>query len=340
MNRTEINELGEFGIIDKIKSNFKKNKSSTVISIGDDAAAIRSGKDLVLLSSDMLIEKIHFDLSYTPLKHLGYKSVIVNLSDIYSMNALPSQIILNIAISNKFSVEAIDEFYDGVKFACEEHKIDLIGGDTTSSLSGLTISCTAVGYCDNDNISKRDGALSEDLICISGDLGRAYLGLLILQREKKNFLKDPSNQPSLSKYKDLVEKQLRPKARKDIIDFFNLNNIKPNSMIDISDGLSSELFHIANASKLGFKIFEEKLPIHKDVLSSSKELGVNYLDAVLNGGEEYELLFSLPISDFDKLKLEGIDITPLGHFTENKKRILVSKNGQEINMESEGWNHF
>ena len=340
MNRTEINKLGEFGIINKIDSKFNRKRKSTVIGIGDDAAAVSSDKDLVLLSSDMLVEGVHFDLSYTPLKHLGYKSVIVNLSDIYSMNSYPKQIILNIALSNKFSIEAIDEFYEGVKYACDEHNIDLIGGDTTSSLSGLTISCTSIGYCNNNKISKRDGALSEDIICISGDLGRAYLGLLILQREKSNFLNNPQNQPILSDYKDLVEKQLRPKARKDIIDFFDLNNIKPNSMIDISDGLSSELFHIANSSKLGFKIFEEKLPIHKDVIATSKELNVEFLDSVLNGGEEYELLFSLPINSFEKLKLENIDITPLGHFTQNKKKILVLNNGKEINMEAEGWNHF
>lgn len=340
MNRTEINKLGEFGIINKIDSKFNRKRKSTVIGIGDDAAAVSSDKDLVLLSSDMLVEGVHFDLSYTPLKHLGYKSVIVNLSDIYSMNSYPKQIILNIALSNKFSIEAIDEFYEGVKYACDEHNIDLIGGDTTSSLSGLTISCTSIGYCNNNKISKRDGALSEDIICISGDLGRAYLGLLILQREKSNFLNNPQNQPILSDYKDLVEKQLRPKARKDIIDFFDLNNIKPNSMIDISDGLSSELFHIANSSKLGFKIFEEKLPIHKDVIATSKELNVEFLDSVLNGGEEYELLFSLPINSFEKLKIENIDITPLGHFTQNKKKILVLNNGKEINMEAEGWNHF
>tara|TARA_B100000902_G_scaffold17937_1_gene21553 strand:+ start:10518 stop:11540 length:1023 start_codon:yes stop_codon:yes gene_type:complete len=340
VNRTEINKLGEFGIINKIDSKFNIKRKSTVIGIGDDAAAVSSDKDLVLLSSDMLVEGVHFDLSYTPLKHLGYKSVIVNLSDIYSMNSYPKQIILNIALSNKFSIEAIDEFYEGVKYACDEHNIDLIGGDTTSSLSGLTISCTSIGYCNNNKISKRDGALSEDIICISGDLGRAYLGLLILQREKSNFLNNPQNQPILSDYKDLVEKQLRPKARKDIIDFFDLNNIKPNSMIDISDGLSSELFHIANSSKLGFKIFEEKLPIHKDVIATSKELNVEFLDSVLNGGEEYELLFSLPINSFEKLKLENIDITPLGHFTQNKKKILVLNNGKEINMEAEGWNHF
>mgnify|MGYP001360564419 FL=1 len=340
MNRTEINELGEFGIIKKIKSKFKKTRKSTILGIGDDSAAVYPSNSLVLLSSDMLIEGIHFDLSYTPLKHLGYKSVIINLSDIYSMNCYPKQIILNIAISNKFSVEAIDEFYEGVKYACEEHKVDLIGGDTTSSLSGLTISCTAIGYSEEDDISKRDEAISEDLICVSGDLGRAYLGLLILQREKNNFLKNPKFQPSLSKYKNLVEKQLRPKARKDIIEFFNSNKIKPNSMIDISDGLSSELFHISNSSNLGFKIFEEKLPISDEVISTSEELNIKYLDAALNGGEEYELLFSLPISVYEKLKLDGIEITPLGHFTESNKKVLVLKDGKEINMESKGWNHF
>ncbi len=340
MNRTEINELGEFGIIKKIKSKFKKTRKSTILGIGDDSAAVSPSNSLVLLSSDMLIEGIHFDLSYTPLKHLGYKSVIINLSDIYSMNCYPKQIILNIAISNKFSVEAIDEFYEGVKYACEEHKVDLIGGDTTSSLSGLTISCTAIGYSEEDDISKRDEAISEDLICVSGDLGRAYVGLLILQREKNNFLKNPKFQPSLSKYKNLVEKQLRPKARKDIIEFFNSNKIKPNSMIDISDGLSSELFHISNSSNLGFKIFEEKLPISDEVISISEELNIKYLDAALNGGEEYELLFSLPISVYEKLKLDGIEITPLGHFTESNKKVLVLKDGKEINMESKGWNHF
>jgi len=340
VNRTEINELGEFGIIKKIKSKFKKTRKSTILGIGDDSAAVSPSNSLVLLSSDMLIEGIHFDLSYTPLKHLGYKSVIINLSDIYSMNCYPKQIILNIAISNKFSVEAIDEFYEGVKYACEEHKVDLIGGDTTSSLSGLTISCTAIGYSEEDDISKRDEAISEDLICVSGDLGRAYVGLLILQREKNNFLKNPKFQPSLSKYKNLVEKQLRPKARKDIIEFFNSNKIKPNSMIDISDGLSSELFHISNSSNLGFKIFEEKLPISDEVISTSEELNIKYLDAALNGGEEYELLFSLPISVYEKLKLDGIEITPLGHFTESNKKVLVLKDGKEINMESKGWNHF
>ena len=340
MNRTEINELGEFGIIKKIKSKFKKTRKSTILGIGDDSAAVYPSNSHVLLSSDMLIEGIHFDLSYTPLKHLGYKSVIINLSDIYSMNCHPKQIILNIAISNKFSVEAIDEFYEGVKYACEEHKVDLIGGDTTSSLSGLTISCTAIGYSEEDDISKRDEAISEDLICVSGDLGRAYVGLLILQREKNNFLKNPKFQPSLSKYKNLIEKQLRPKARKDIIEFFNSNKIKPNSMIDISDGLSSELFHISNSSNLGFKIFEEKLPISDEVISISEELNIKYLDAALNGGEEYELLFSLPISVYEKLKLDGIEITPLGHFTESNKKVLVLKDGKEINMESKGWNHF
>tara|TARA_Y100001933_G_scaffold264725_1_gene332066 strand:+ start:541 stop:1563 length:1023 start_codon:yes stop_codon:yes gene_type:complete len=340
MKRTEISELGEFGIINQINSKFKNSKSSTVMGIGDDAAVTSTNKELILSSSDMLIEGIHFDLSYTPLKHLGYKLVMVNLSDILSMNCYPSQILVNIAISNKFSVEAVDELYEGIKFACDEYEIDLIGGDTTSSLSGLIISCTAIGYTDKGKVSYRQNARADDIICVSGDLGRAYLGLLILQREKKNFIKDPNNQPDLSNYKNLVEKQLRPKARKDIIDFFRSNDIIPNCMIDISDGLSSELQHISNSSNLGFKIFEDKLPIKDDVLSVSKELDINYLDAVLNGGEEYELLFSIPVDKFESVNFDKIDISPLGHFTNDKRKVLVEKSGKNREIKSKGWDHF
>ncbi len=340
MSRTEINELGEFGLINMINSQFKNSRKSTILGIGDDAAVISPDKELVLISSDMLIEGIHFDLSYSPLKHIGYKSVIVNLSDIYSMNAYPKQILINIAISNKFSLEAINEFYEGVEFACNEHSIDLVGGDTTSSTSGLIISCTVVGYQDKRLVSLRKNAKSEDIICISGDLGKAYTGLLVLQREKNNFLKNPKQQPLLDPYKALIESQLRPKARKDIIDFFKLNKIIPNSMIDISDGLSSDINHLSDSSKLGFKIFEEKIPVRKEVIETSKELNVNYLDSILNGGEEYELIFSLPLDIYENLNFNGIDITPIGHFTESEKKILVLKNGTEVNLNSKGWNHF
>ena len=340
MKRTEINELGEFGIINRINSRFTKTRSTTVKGIGDDSAVTSSDKELIVTSSDMLIEGVHFDLSYTPLKHLGYKLVMVNLSDILSMNCYPHQILVNIAISNKFSVEAIDELYEGVNYACKDYKIDLIGGDTTSSLSGLIISCTAIGYGDKDKISYRSNAKPDDLICVSGDLGRAFVGLLILQKEKKNFIKDPQNQPNLSDYKQYIEKQLRPKARKDIIDFFRKNKIIPNSMIDISDGLSSELLHLSSQSNLGFKIFENKLPIHPDIYSISNELNIDYLDAILNGGEEYELLFSIPIDKYEASNFEDIDITPLGHFTENRKNFLVEKNGNEREITSDGWSHF
>ncbi len=340
MKRTEINELGEFGIINRINSKFRKNHKTTILGIGDDAAITNTDKELILTSSDMLIEGIHFDLSYTPLKHLGYKLVMVNLSDIFSMNCYPNHILINLAISNKFSVEAIDEIYDGIKYACDEYNIDLVGGDTSSSISGLIMSCTVIGYGDKKQISYRDKAKVDDIICVSGNLGRAYLGLLVLQREKNKFIHDPKNQPDLSKYKKVIEKQLRPKARKDIIDFFNSNKIIPNSMIDISDGLSSELLHISNSSDLGFKIFEEKLPIESEIYSLSKELNIDYMEAVLSGGEEYELLFSMPLDKFENLNLDKIDITPIGHFTKNKKRILVQKDGKNIDLNTKGWIHF
>jgi len=340
VKRTEINELGEFGIINRINSKFRKNHKTTILGIGDDAAITNTDKELILTSSDMLIEGIHFDLSYTPLKHLGYKLVMVNLSDIFSMNCYPNHILINLAISNKFSVEAIDEIYDGIKYACDEYNIDLVGGDTSSSISGLIMSCTVIGYGDKKQISYRDKAKVDDIICVSGNLGRAYLGLLVLQREKNKFIHDPKNQPDLSKYKKVIEKQLRPKARKDIIDFFNSNKIIPNSMIDISDGLSSELLHISNSSDLGFKIFEEKLPIESEIYSLSKELNIDYMEAVLSGGEEYELLFSMPLDKFENLNLDKIDITPIGHFTKNKKRILVQKDGKNIDLNTKGWIHF
>tara|TARA_B100000579_G_scaffold108787_1_gene86716 strand:+ start:3504 stop:4526 length:1023 start_codon:yes stop_codon:yes gene_type:complete len=340
VKRTEINELGEFGIINRINSKFRKNQKTTILGIGDDAAITNTDKELILTSSDMLIEGIHFDLSYTPLKHLGYKLVIVNLSDIFSMNCYPNHILINLAISNKFSVEAIDEIYDGIKYACDEYNIDLVGGDTSSSMSGLIMSCTVIGYGDKKQISYRDKAKADDIICVSGNLGRAYLGLLVLQREKNKFIDDPKNQPDLSKYKKIIEKQLRPKARKDIIDFFNSNKIIPNSMIDISDGLSSELLHVSNSSDLGFKIFEEKLPIESDIYSLSKELNIDYMEAVLSGGEEYELLFSMPLDKFENLNLDKIDITPIGHFTKNKKRILVQKDGKNLDLNTKGWIHF
>ena len=336
----DIKELGEFGLINKISSKFKNKRKSTILGIGDDSAILNSDKKLILLSSDMLVEGIHFDLSFTPIKHLGYKSVVVNLSDIYSMNAEPKQILINIAISSKFSVEAIEEFYAGVSIACDEYSVDLVGGDTTSSVSGLIISCSVVGYAKKKSIVRRDGAKSNDIICVTGDLGRSFLGLKILQREKINFIKNPKMQPSLNQYKSIIEKQLRPKARKDIFEFFKDEKIKPNCMIDISDGLSSELLHLTRNSEFGFKIFEDKLPIDNSCDKISKEFKIDKVSCALNGGEEYELLFSLNPLDYEKIKNRNIDISPIGFFTKIKKKVLVLNDENEIDLNSDGWSHF
>ena len=336
----DIKELGEFGLINKISSKFKNKRKSTILGIGDDCAILNSESQLILLSSDMLVEGIHFDLSFTPIKHLGYKSVVVNLSDIYSMNAEPKQILINIAISSKFSVEAIDEFYEGVSIACDEYSVDLVGGDTTSSVSGLIISCSVVGYSKETSIVRRNGAKNNDIICVSGDLGRSFLGLKILQREKVNFIRNPNIQPSLNEYKDIIEKQLRPRARKDVFDFFKDEKITPNSMIDISDGLSSDLLHLSLNSNLGFKIFEDKLPIDKNCYKISDELKMDVVSCALNGGEEYELLFSLNPLDYEKIKKKKFDISPIGFFTKKNEKILVLNDESEIDLNSDGWNHF
>ena len=336
----DIKELGEFGLINKISSKFKNKRKSTILGIGDDCAILNSESQLILLSSDMLVEGIHFDLSFTPIKHLGYKSVVVNLSDIYSMNAEPKQILINIAISSKFSVEAIDEFYEGVSIACDEYSVDLVGGDTTSSVSGLIISCSVVGYSKKNSIVRRNGAKNNDIICVSGDLGRSFLGLKILQREKVNFIRNPKIQPSLNEYKYIIEKQLKPRARKDVFDFFKDEKITPNSMIDISDGLSSELLHLSLNSNLGFKIFEDKLPIDKSCNKISDELKMDVVSCALNGGEEYELLFSLNPLDYEKIKEKKFDISPIGFFTKKNEKILVLNDENEIDLNSDGWNHF
>tara|TARA_Y100000768_G_scaffold223317_1_gene168502 strand:- start:710 stop:1726 length:1017 start_codon:yes stop_codon:yes gene_type:complete len=336
----DIYQLGEFGLIDEIKKKFPCRKKSSLLGIGDDAAIINLHNKLAVVSSDMLIEGIHFDLSYFPLKHLGYKSVIVNLSDIFSMNAIPSQILLNIAVSSKFRSDAIYEFYDGVKIACDEYNVDLVGGDTSSSVSGMTISCTAIGSVDKKKIARRDGAKPNDIICVSGDIGRSYMGLMILQREKSNFIKNPENQPELDNYKNLIEKQLRPKARNDIIEYLSRYNIIPNSMVDISDGISSDLGHISQSSNLGFKVFEEKLPISKEVRKVSEELNTDYLSSALNGGEEYELLFSMSPENFKKIDKKESNISPIGFFTNNKDKTIVCRDGREDELKSFGWKHF
>ena len=298
MKIKKIEEIGEVGLINRINSKFNSNRKSTIIGIGDDSAIIDNSKSLTLITSDMLIEGVHFDLSFFPLKHLGYKSVVVNLSDIFAMNGCPDQIILNIGISSKFSLKAIDEFYDGIKIACDEYSVDLVGGDTTSSITGMVISCTAIGTVLKKNISLRSGAKENDVLCVSGDLGRSFLGLKILQREKRVFLNNPEMQPKLNSYKNIIEKQLRPVARVDIINILKENKIIPSSMIDISDGLASEILHLSEASNLGVKIFEEKLPILEETKLVAKEFDLNFSNCALNGGEEYELLFSITPNEY------------------------------------------
>ena len=340
MKIKKIEEIGEFGLIDRIDSKFNSNRKSTIIGIGDDSAIIDNSKSLTLITSDMLIEGIHFDLSFFPLKHLGYKSVVVNLSDIYSMNGCPNQIILNIGISSKFSLKAIDEFYDGIKIACDEYFVDLVGGDTTSSITGMVISCTAIGTVLKKNISLRSGAKEHDVLCVSGDLGRSFLGLKILQREKRVFLNNPEMQPKLNSYKNIIEKQLRPVARVDIINILKEYKIIPSSMIDISDGLASEILHLSEASNLGATIFEEKLPILEETKLVAKEFGLNFSNCALNGGEEYELLFSITPNEYELIKKNNIDIKPIGYFTKDKSKKIVLSNGKEDELKSFGWKHF
>ena len=340
MKIKKIEEIGEFGLINRIDSKFNSNRKSTIIGIGDDSAIIDNSKSLTLITSDMLIEGIHFDLSFFPLKHLGYKSVVVNLSDIYSMNGCPNQIILNIGISSKFSLKAIDEFYDGIKIACDEYFVDLVGGDTTSSITGMVISCTAIGTVLKKNISLRSGAKEHDVLCVSGDLGRSFLGLKILQREKRVFLNNPEMQPKLNSYKNIIEKQLRPVARVDIINILKEYKIIPSSMIDISDGLASEILHLSEASNLGAKIFEEKLPILEETKLVAKEFDLNFSNCALNGGEEYELLFSITPNEYELIKKNNIDIKPIGYFTKDKSKKIVLSNGKEDELKSFGWKHF
>ena len=342
MKDKSLESIGEFGLIDIIKKKFNsKNNDSLIIGIGDDAAVISKSKDdYFLISSYMLVEGIHFDLTYHPLKHLGYKSVTTNISDIYSMNGFANQITINLGLSNRFSLNAIEEFYKGVKIACEEYSIDLVGGDTTSSKTGLIISVSAIGNVLKNKLTLRKTAKKNDIICVSGDLGRSYIGLQILEREKSVFLTNPEMQPELSNYSDLIEKQLKPKARKDLIEKLSEFNIIPNSMIDISDGLASDLIHLSVQSNLGVKIYEEKLPILKSTILTANELNLNPTTCALNGGEDYELLFSVNEKDYNMLKDNDIDITSIGYFTSNKKCNLVSKEGETISLKAQGWKHF
>ncbi len=338
--RTEISTLGEFGLIDHLTKNNEIKNASTILSVGDDGAVLDHFGKQTVITTDMLVEGIHFDLMYTPLKHLGYKSVVVNLSDVYAMNATPAQITMSIAFSNRFSLEALDEFYEGVYAACEKYNVDLIGGDTTSSQKGFIISVTAIGEVATDKFVKRSGAKKGDLICVSGDLGGAFLGLTLLEREKKIFLETKGVQPDLENQDYIVGRILKPEARKDIIEFFAANDILPTSMIDISDGLSSELLHICKQSDAGCILYEEKIPVNDIARQFAYKLELDPTACALSGGEDYELLFTIAQSDYDKINISG-DISIVGYINEkNEGSKIITKGGNEHKLTAQGWNAF
>ncbi|WP_337042856.1 thiamine-phosphate kinase [Emticicia sp. 17c] len=339
MERTELNTLGEFGLIDRIKAKFTLQNSESVTGMGDDAAVIDAGDKYLLVSTDMLLEGIHFDLSYTPLRHLGYKAVAVNISDIAAMNGIPKQITVSIGLSNRISVEAIDELYEGIKYACEDYQVDLIGGDTSASRSGLVISVTVTGFVEKDKIVYRNGAKANDILCVTGDLGAAYFGLQALEREKQVYLANPEMQPELEDKSFLVGRQLKPEARTDIIHELAELGVVPTSMIDISDGLASEIMHISTQSGVGALIFEDKLPIEDITMLAASEMNVSPITAALNGGEDYQLLFTVKQTDFDKIK-NVADVSPIGFITADKNVELVLKSGNKVAIKAQGWNHL
>lgn len=339
MERTELNTLGEFGLIDRIKSKFTNKNAETIKGIGDDAAVIDVGDKYMLVTTDILFEGIHFDLSYSPLRHLGYKAVAVNISDIAAMNGIAKQITVTIGLSNRISVEAIDELYEGIKFACESYNVDLIGGDTSASASGFVISITATGFVDKDKIVYRNGAKPNDILCVTGDLAAAYFGLQVLEREKQVYLANPNMQPELTEKEYLVGKLLKPEARTDIIHELNELGVVPSSMIDISDGLASELLHICTQSGVGAMVFEDKLPIEDITMVTATEFNVSPITAALNGGEDYQLLFTVKQSDFDKIKNMS-DVLPIGYMTENTAVQLALNSGGTAAIKAQGWTHI
>ena len=339
-SKTPIKNLGEFALIDHITKGFTIENESSQHGIGDDAAVLDHGKDPTLISTDLLIEGIHFDLSYMPLKHLGYKAVVVNISDIYAMNSIPKQITVSVAISNRFTLEAIEELYKGINLACKNYKIDLVGGDTSSSVTGLIISISVLGSTSKKKIVKRNGAKENDLLVVSGDLGGAYTGLQILEREKAVFKVNPNTQPDLSKYTYCIERQLKPEARKDVIELLDELEIIPTSMIDISDGLSSEILHLSKASEVGFHLFEEKIPIDPEVTMTSGEFKLNSTTSALNGGEDYELLFTINQKDFEKIKNHPF-LSVIGHACDLKDGCqLITGLGHQIELSAQGWQSF
>lgn len=336
--RTSLSELGEFGLIKHLTKHFAINCESTEKGVGDDAAVLEFDKKQVLLTTDLLIEGVHFDLSYMPLKHLGYKAVMVNLSDVYAMNGKATQITVSIAISNRFSLEALEELYAGIHLACTAYGVDLVGGDTTSSTTGMLISVTAIGEIEKKDVVYRNGAKPNDLLVVTGDLGAAYLGLQVLEREKQVFKENPNSQPDLEQYSYLVERQLKPEARKDIIELLKELNVKPTAMIDISDGLSSEILHLTSQSEVGCDLYEEKIPLDQQVISTCEEFNLDSTTVALSGGEDYELLFTISQEDFLKIK-GNPNLTVIGHMTGKNEGVhLVTRANQKIELIAQGWN--
>ena len=335
--RTELSELGEFGLIDRLTQDVKIYHPDTIKGVGDDAAVISMNDKLLLLSTDLLVEGVHFDLSYMPLKHLGYKAAVINISDIAAMNGIPKQMTVSLAVSNRFPVEALDELYAGIRLACENYKVDLVGGDTSSSRKGLILSITVTGETTPDEVVYRNGAKEGDLICVTGDLGSAYIGLLILEREKLVFKVDPNMQPELSGYEYVLQRQLKPEARTDVRNLMNGLGIHPTAMIDISDGLSSELLHICKQSNTGCRIYEEKIPIDPQTREMAMEMKIIPSVTALSGGEDYELLFTIPSADYDKIKdVTGISV--IGHITSSAKgKVMITPDAKEVPLTAQGW---
>lgn len=339
-DRTSLENLGEFGLIDHLTQAVELTQESSKTGIGDDAAVLDFSGKQTLISTDLLLENVHFDLRYVPLKHLGYKAVQVNLSDIYAMNGIASQITFSIGLSSKFPLEAVEEIYEGALIACKKYNVDLIGGDTSTSAQGLVISVTSIGYAEEKDITYRSGAKEGDLICVSGDLGGAYVGLQLLEREKKIFLENPNIQPDLEGKDYIVERQLKPEARKDIVSLLANLHVKPHAMIDVSDGLASEILHICKASNVGCKLYEDKIPIDQMTYDTAREFGLDPTVCALSGGEDYELLFTIPQSDYDKIKGQ-MDLSVIGYITEPAEgTIMISKSGNVHQIKAQGWNAF
>jgi thiamine-monophosphate kinase len=339
-NRTEVSSLGEFALIDHLTKNIEIQNASTIVGVGDDAAVIDHYGKQTVITNDLLLEGVHFDLMYTPLKHLGYKSVVVNVSDIYAMNAMPTQVIIGLAFSNRFSVEALDEFYEGVYAACEAYGVDLVGGDTSSSQKGFIISCTAIGEVTPDKYVKRSGAQKGNLLCVSGNLGAAYLGLMLLEREKKIYLESPTVQPDLEDQKYIIGRILKPEARKDIFEFFAEVSIQPTAMMDISDGLSSEILHICKQSNVGCVLYEEKIPIDEDTRQAAFKFNLDPTACALSGGEDYELLFTISQDDYDAVS-KNPDISVIGYMTDEEAGAhIFTKGGNKYPITAQGWNAF